>query len=137
MKATVTQLLLSLQSTNPMPNIITINSNEYIEFNLGSDVYRLISPGFNLAFTEKESEPFHWTPDLHLTTIDENIATVEMNGTVARIVPNQNEAYGETTLMLRDDNSDISFIFKVSRKPTQEEKYGTDTKYAAPKVVNG
>lgn len=71
-------------TTNPMPNIITINSNEYIEFNLGSDVYRLISPGFNLAFTEKESEPFHWTPDLHLTTIDENIATVEMNGTVAR-----------------------------------------------------
>ena len=46
--------------------MITINSNEYIEFNLSSDVYRLISPGFNLAFTEKESEPFYWTPDLHL-----------------------------------------------------------------------
>ena len=60
-----------------------------------------------------------------------------MNGTVARIVPNQNEAYGETTLMLRDDNSDISFIFKVRVMPTQEEKYGTDIKYAAPKVVNG
>ena len=68
-----------------MPNMITINSNEYIEFNLSSDVYRLISPAFNLAFTEKESEPFYWTPDLHLTNIDENIATVEMNGTVARI----------------------------------------------------
>ncbi len=72
-----------------------------------------------------------------MTNIDENIATVEMNGTVARIVPNQNEAYGETTLMLRDDNSDISFIFKVRVMPTQEEKYGTDIKYAAPKVVNG
>lgn len=50
-------------TTNPMPNMITINSNEYIEFNLSSDVYRLISPGFNLAFTEKESEPFYWTPE--------------------------------------------------------------------------
>ena len=39
--------------------------------------------------------------------------------------------------MLRDDNSDISFIFKVRVMPTQEEKYGTDIKYAAPKVVNG
>lgn len=110
-----------------------MDSSQYLQINL-NNVYRLISPGFNLAFTEKESEPFHWTPDLKLTSLDENLITVD---NTTGIVTPVDGAYGETTVMLRDDNSDISYIFKIRVIPTQDEKYGTDEKVAAAKIVNG
>ncbi|MCI5604818.1 MAG: hypothetical protein MR413_04125, partial [Clostridia bacterium] len=126
-------IVTEFSTASPMENIVTLDSSQYIKINL-DNVYRLISPGFNLAFTEKESEPFHWTPDMKLTALDENLVTVDnTNGT---IVPKK-EIYGETAVMLRDDNSDIAYIFKLRIIPTQEEKYGRDKKVAAPKIVNG
>ncbi|MGN0106776.1 MAG: RCC1-like domain-containing protein, partial [Hominilimicola sp.] len=119
-------------TASPMPNIFTMREDDTLKINMDK-VYRQIVPGFNLSFTVKESEPFHWTPDLHLTALDENLITVNDDGTITPVRGH----FGETSVILRDDNSDIGYVFRIKVMPIIDDNFGLDKRIAIPKLAVG
>ena len=126
-------------------NVIELTRRDRIEID-PAEIERLIKPGFNLHYTKEYHndftafDAFFTRPaQLTVTILDENIAKFSTNAAGKYVIePAESYTYGETNIMIRDNDSDIAFIFKVRTKMLEEEeKFGYDKKIAVPKIANG